>query len=502
MTVATNPADIRMNSAPTVPRLDRCCSQELLHYFQDAWALEDKLLSSLAEPATFYLRPDPLRNPLIFYLGHSAVFYVNKLVRVGLWSQRLNPDYEQLFEIGVDPNTAAELDAVIGEIQWPEVAAVWDYRDRVKATIEQVIQTVDFELPIHPQHPLWALLMAIEHQRIHIETSSMLLRQLPLDRLRCPADWSIAPTDLPAPQNSMRLIPGGTVTLGKSPTDQTYGWDSEYGRRPVEVPSFWASQFLITNQEYQEFVAAGGYQNAAYWSAEGWQWREMHQVSHPKFWIPQGDHYRYRSTFFECDLPLAWPAEVNYHEAIAFCRWKGEGVRLLSEAEWNRALQWSTTEAQNPAQGHDFQPWNQQTDPHFNRPFIQDLDQDFGQDFGQAFGQNSGPIAELPPNLHWQWISPRAVNSNGAIAQGLADLRGNVWEWIADAFNPLPGFEPHPLYEDQSAPFFDEDHRMMLGGSWATNGSMALPSYRNWFRPHFYQHVGFRIAQGTSDLCH
>ena len=38
---------------------------------------------------------------------------------------------------------------------------------------------------------------------------------------------------------------------------------------------------------------------------------------------------------------------MNYHEAIAFCRWKGEGVRLLSEAEWNRALQWSTTEAQN-----------------------------------------------------------------------------------------------------------------------------------------------------------
>ena len=111
-------------------------------------------------------------------------------------------------------------------------------------------------------------------------------------------------------------------------------------------------------------------------------------------------------------------------------------------------------------------------------------------------------MAELPPNLHWQWISPRAVNSNGVIAQGLADLRGNVWEWIADAFNPLPGFEPHPLYEDQSAPFFDEDHRMMLGGSWATNGSMALPSYRNWFLPHFYQHVGFRIAQGTSDLCH
>ncbi|MBE9234345.1 hypothetical protein IQ231_22545 [Cuspidothrix issatschenkoi LEGE 03284] len=29
----------------------------------------------------------------------------------------------------------------------------------------------------------------------------------------------------------------------------------------------------------------------------------------------------------------------------------------------------------------------------------------------------------------------------------------------------------------------------------ATNGTMALPSYRNWFPPFFYQHVGFRIAR-------
>jgi formylglycine-generating enzyme required for sulfatase activity len=41
---------------------------------------------------------------------------------------------------------------------------------------------------------------------------------------------------------------------------------------------------------------------------------------------------------------------------------------------------------------------------------------------------------------------------------------------------------------------------MMLGGSWATNGSMALPSYRNWFRPYFYQHVGFRIAQDLANV--
>jgi formylglycine-generating enzyme required for sulfatase activity len=58
-------------------------------------------------------------------------------------------------------------------------------------------------------------------------------------------------------------------------------------------------------------------------------------------------------------------------------------------------------------------------------------------------------------------------------------LRGNVWEWLGDTFYPLAEFQPHYLYEDQSAPFFDSKHQMMLGGSWATNGTMASSCYRN-----------------------
>ncbi len=464
--------------ARPVPKLNSCCGPDLLHYFREAWALEDKLLNSLVGAETFYLQPDPLRNPLIFYLGHSAVFYVNKLVRVGLLSERINADYEVLFEIGVDPDTPDELNAVIQGLHWPEVAAVWDYRDRVKAAIERVIQTMTFELPIDQQHPCWALLMAIEHQRIHVETSSMLVRQLPIEHLQCPPDWSIAPQNQPTPPNRMQVIPGGTVVLGKATDDPTYGWDSEYGRRVVEVPAFAASQFLITNREYLAFVEAAGYDQETYWSPAGWQWQQTHGVRHPKFWIPESSGgYRYRSTFVELDLPLDWPVEVNYYEAIAFCHWKGDGFRLMSEAEWNRALQVS--------------------DPNYF-PINSSLD---------------GPSEpETQHNLSWKWVSPSPVGQyqnqtpNHQDFQdsqpGLADLRGNVWEWIADAFNPLPGFEPHPLYEDQSAPFFDDDHRMMLGGSWATNGSMALPSYRNWFRPHFYQHAGFRIAQGIDVLCH
>jgi 5-histidylcysteine sulfoxide synthase len=433
-----------------VPILNDCSSQNLLNYFENSWELEETLMKSLVGEETFYLNPDPLRNPLIFYLGHSAVFYINKLIQVGLIKEPINSEYETLFEIGVDPETPTELNTAIQGLIWPNVEEVWQYRDKIREAIAKAIQTTAFRLPIDRQHPFWALLMGIEHSRIHFETSSMLLRQLPVDRLKRPQGWNYAPSNKEVPHNEMRLIPGGVVKLGKLQDDNTYGWDSEYGDRTVEVKPFLASKYLITNGEFLEFVQEDGYNNSDYWNAESWAWKQLYKVQHPKFWILLRNRYSYRATFDEIDLPLDWPVEVNYYEAIAFCRWKGSEIRLITEAEWNQALIYSEE--------------NRLSTNH---------------------------------NLNLEFISPSSVGmfKPKNHASGLYDLRGNVWEWLEETFNPLPGFEPHPLYLDQAEPFFDGKHQMMLGGSWATNGSMALPSYRNWFRPYFYQHAGFRIAQ-------
>jgi formylglycine-generating enzyme required for sulfatase activity len=158
-------------------------------------------------------------------------------------------------------------------------------------------------------------------------------------------------------------------------------------------------------------------------------------------------------------MPFNYPVEVNYYEAIAYCRWyhqrTGHRTRLMGEAEW----QWLATGLE----------------PH------------------------PQPVADY--NLEGQFGSPHAV---GAIATaqtaiGIYDLRGNLWEWLSDHLIPLPGYQPHPLYADYSAAYFDSQHQMMAGGSWITGGAAALPTYRNWFRPNFYQHAGFRLAQDSFD---
>ena len=122
------------------PQLDNCDREILFSYFEDSWELEEILMKSLLGEETFYTNPDPLRNCLIFYLGHSAVFYINKLIQVGLLGQRINPEYEILFEIGVDPTTPDELESAMQDVIWPQVEDVWQYRDKAKAEITDVIQ--------------------------------------------------------------------------------------------------------------------------------------------------------------------------------------------------------------------------------------------------------------------------------------------------------------------------------------------------------------------------
>jgi 5-histidylcysteine sulfoxide synthase len=436
--------------------LHNCSQEAIINYFQNSWELEETLLKSIKDSDTFYLNPDPLRNPLIFYLGHSAVFYINKLIDAGILSKRINPKYENIFEIGVDPETPEELNAAIAHIQWPDVEDVWQYRHKACEIILTAIAKIPLNLPIQQHHPLWALMMSIEHQRIHFETTSMLIRQVSVESLKRPSGWRYAPTYGNISGNEMIELIGGITELGKSEDSPIYGWDSEYGYCRVEVKPFAVSKYMITNGEFLEFVKVGGYENRGFWDEIAWNWKIQYNVKHPKFWLADRDCYKYRAMFDEIELPFDWPVEVNHHEAMAYCRWQGAKTRLMSEAEWNLATYGFV--------GH-----------------CQDCGQDTVDDY----------------NLNLRFGSPCPVGmlKNSHYSSGICDLRGNVWEWLGENFKPLPGFKPHVLYKDNAVPFFDDRHKMLLGGAWATNGTEAMRFYRNWFRPYFYQHAGFRIVQ-------
>lgn len=451
--------------------------EEFLSYFDNSWALTEMLFEALVSEAAYAIRPyHQLRHPMIFYYGHPVSLYVNKLRLAGLLAEPVDDEYERLFETGVDEMRWDELHEK--DYTWPSVAQVRAYRKKAYGIIRTIILTHPGLAEGHPQitqdSPLWALVMGFEHERIHFETSSVLMRELPPEHVKTPEGWPAsigrksASVEKPKagkdyPLNAMREMPKQKLRLGKPQDFPSFGWDNEYGSEERFADTFRASERLISNGEFYAFITDGGYHDEANWSQEGWQWRGFRNSKWPCFWIsdgPAGLHrYKLRTCFEVIPMQWDWPVCVNFHEAKAYAVWKSRcdntelPYRLLTEAEHN-ALR----------------------------------------------GESGDPVMQmsadrLPFNSNFASGSESPVDAYAANGKGFHDVFGNVWQWLEDHFHPLSGGKVHPLYSDFSEPCYDGEHQMILGGSFVSTGDLASVWARFHFRPHFFQHAGFRLSQ-------
>jgi 5-histidylcysteine sulfoxide synthase/putative 4-mercaptohistidine N1-methyltranferase len=434
--------------------------KEIRDYFHSTFNRYELLFEVLAGDEAYYVKPIALRHPLIFYLGHTATFFTNKLILANLVQERINPKFESMFAVGVDEMSWDDLSDA--HYDWPEVSEVKAYRDAVRAMVDRVISITPLTLPIQWDNPWWTILMGVEHERIHLETSSVLIRQHALKYVRAHTHWQPCRNTSAAPDNDLVYIPSGTVRLGKDKTDPTYGWDNEYGRHEVAIPAFQTSRFLVSNREFLGFVEARGYATDDYWEEEGRAWRNYARAEYPTFWIRQGDAWRLRLMLEEIPMPWDWPVEVNYHEAKAFCNWKKERtsqpVRLPTEDEWYRLY-------------------------------------------------DVAGLAEVPydraaaANIHLDHYASSCPVTEFRHGE-LCDVVGNVWQWTETPTYPFEGFEVHPYYDDFTTPTFDDRHNLIKGGSWISCGNESLHTARYAFRRHFFQHAGFRyvVSQAPATL--
>lgn len=209
---------------------------------------------------------------------------MNKLVLAKILKERINPpNMESIFAVGVDEMSWDDLND--DHYDWPAVQEVLDYRAQVRQTVLELIETMPLSLPIDWDSDWWPIVMGIEHERIHLETSSVLIRQHALERVQPQPEWAPIRETGEAPENELLTVPAGKVHIGKPYDDAFYGWDNEYGEHQADVAEFKASQYLVSNQEFLEFVEAGGYQQDEYWSEEGLAWRTFAEAKHPPtFW--------------------------------------------------------------------------------------------------------------------------------------------------------------------------------------------------------------------------
>eukprot|EP00049_Salpingoeca_infusionum_P017557 m.353431 g.353431 ORF g.353431 m.353431 type:complete len:866 (+) comp16765_c0_seq1:400-2997(+) len=474
------------------PNLASATRQGVREYFDNIWTMTEVLFSSLQGEEPFYRPPyHNLRHPMIFYYAHTASVYVNKMRVAGLIQGPVNPVYEHIFETGVDEMQWDDLSK--NHMSWPSVEEVREYRRVVYDLIVDLIEnSPEFEtMDKLEKSPFWSIVMGTEHEKIHLETSSVLMRELPLNFVRTPeyfppihASASLAPppdyvpqAGVDYPKNEMVDVQGGSIAIGKPRNFPSYGWDNEYGSKNITVSDFKASKYMISNGEFLEFVKSGGYLSKEHWETQGWEWRCYRNTKWPTYWVPVGPsgfhQYRLRTVFEVIDMPWSWPAIVNYHEAKAFANWKSEQEGKQGDRKYHL-----TTEATHHAM----------RDASLRNPAL-GIEQD------PSMTCDGPAMLSRGMNLNLGCGSETPVDALLASSTGIHDVMGNAWEWCEDHFSALPGFKVHPYYNDFSIPCFDGEHNIIMGGSFVSCGDEASIFSRFHFRPHFYQHAGFRLVE-------
>jgi gamma-glutamyl hercynylcysteine S-oxide synthase len=404
-------------------------------------------LTDLDDP-TLMTQHDPLMSPLVWDLAHIGQQEELWLLRGGDPARpgMLAPDVDSLY----DAFKHRRADRPSLPLLPPVEARAYDreVRGRVLDLLERT-----------PEEDLFPAGMVVQHEDMHDETmlATLQLRQGPpvlIARRELPRGRAIAYERV--------FVAGGPFVLGVDAAREPFSLDNERPAHTVDVAPFWIGRVPVSNRQWSEFVADGGYRRPDLWSPRGWEHRVAAGLERPMFWTAEGTRRRFG---VEEDVPPEEPVQhVDYFEAEAFARWAG--ARLPTEVEWEKACAWDPF-----ARARRAWPWG-----------------------------SSPPAADLA-NLGGHGLRPAPVGAYpaGASAYGAEQMIGDVWEWTSSDFTPWPGFVPM-IYRRYSEPFFGGDYKVLRGGSWAVAPTAIRPSFRNWDHPIRRQiFTGVRLAWDAGD---
>ncbi len=233
------------------------------------------------------------------------------------------------------------------------------------------------------------------------------------------------------PQDGSLLvqIPAGAFTMG---SDE--GFPAERPAHQVMVDRYWISKYLVTNARYAQFVRETNHR--------------VPYVDDPRVAADNWDVHRRTCPSGRDQHPVVL---VSWHDAVAYCTWAGG--RLPTEAEWERA-------ARGGLEGKRY-PWGDDIDP---------------SNANYDNWNGTSPVGTYPPN-----------------AYGLCDVAGNVWEWVADWYDPKY-YRSSPL-ANPPGPGHGTT-RVLRGGAWLLFPQFCRVAYRFREGPDFrFNLIGFRLAR-------
>ncbi|HEY8212590.1 MAG TPA: ergothioneine biosynthesis protein EgtB [Methylocystis sp.] len=234
-------------------------------------------------------------------------------------------------------------------------------------------------------------------------------------------------------------FPGGVFRIGHEGSG--FAWDNEQPRHDALLRPFRLADRPVTNWEWLEFIADGGYETPTLWLSDGWATVNRENWRAPLYWERRDAEWLEMTLEGLQPLSLGAPvAHVSYYEADAFARWSGD--RLPTEFEWEVAAATAREEG------------------------------------------NFLETAALRPR-------PAEAEPDGSPRQ----MFGDVWEWTQSAYLPYPGYRaPEGALGEYNGKFM-VGQQVLRGGSCATPERHIRASYRNFFYPHQrWQFTGLRLA--------
>ena len=407
--------------SPTLPLTER---------FLAVRRLTDLLAGRLsAEDQTPQSMPDA--SPTKWHRAHVTWFFEEFILKADPGYREYDPSFCYLFNSYYEAVGARHPRPQRGLVTRPGVADVTSYREYVDECLVGALEEGRLD-----EDARTLVELGCNHEQQHQELLLMDIKHLFSTHAFSPAYVDRPADDLsaaPAVQ-SWRSIRGGVVEVGHDGAG--FAYDNEGPRHRVYLEDFEIAERAVTNAEWLEFMADGGYERPDLWLSDGWAHLQQTGWHCPDYWHHQDGGW---TTFTLSGRRPVVPAEpvvhISFYEADAFARWAG--ARLPTEFEWETA-------------------------------------------------------AAQRPTSRGQLLDPNRVHP------GLAGnhLLGDVWEWTASAYLPYPGFVPaHGAVGEYNGKFMNDQH-VLRGASAVTPPGHERITYRNFFpAPSRWAFSGLRLAR-------
>ena len=288
------------------------------------------LICSKLQKEDYVVQPVVDVSPPKWHLGHTTWFFETFILLPHVTAyQSFNSDYNYVFNSYYENIGARVIRTDRGNLSRPTVDEIFKYREYVDEAMEKF-------LSCEPAAEIKELLeLGLNHEQQHQE---LLWYDIKYILGHNPLFPAYASENI---ENELNNTPAGWINFTEGVYEigykgQDFHFDNELGRHKVYLQDFSISNALVNNEQYLEFIKAGGYQDFNLWHSEGWDWVKANTINAPMYWYEIDGHWHRYSLSGLQPLKLTEPvSHVSYYEAWAFAQWKG--MRLPTEFEWEAA---------------------------------------------------------------------------------------------------------------------------------------------------------------------